>query len=134
MVANLERIRTSLEKESGRVVTMSCWAEAAGIEVKLLQQHLHFGWYCRDELIRSTRSLVLYFARNYRGVGISLEDLLQVCLSYIPLSFTFTASDILGSGMSCFIKILFISVNIMNMISLAVTVNLSISCLFPSIF
>ncbi|KAH7523575.1 hypothetical protein FEM48_Zijuj06G0026500 [Ziziphus jujuba var. spinosa] len=71
------RIRKSLEKDIGRVVTLSCWAEAAKIEEKLLQQHLHFGWCCLDELIRSTRSLVLYFARNYRGVGISLKDLLQ---------------------------------------------------------
>lgn len=83
MVARLERIRTALEKETGQVVSLNCWAEAAGIDEKLLRQHLHFGWYCRDELIRSTKSLVLYLARNYRGAGIPSEDLLQVCLTSI---------------------------------------------------
>ncbi|KAF5461654.1 hypothetical protein F2P56_017733 [Juglans regia] len=77
VVANLERIRITLEAETGRVASLSCWAEAAGLDEKVLQQHLHFGWCCRDELIRSTRSLVLYLARNYRGLGIALEDLLQ---------------------------------------------------------
>lgn len=79
MVANLERIRRTLEEETGRVATISCWAEAAGLDEKVLQKNLHFGWYCRDEIIRSTRSLVLYLARNYRGLGIALEDLIQVC-------------------------------------------------------
>ncbi|KAG7965999.1 hypothetical protein I3843_08G027800 [Carya illinoinensis] len=77
VVANLERIRITLEEETGRVASLSCWAEAAGLDEKVLQQHLHFGWCCRDELLRSTRSLVLYLARNYRGLGIALEDLLQ---------------------------------------------------------
>lgn len=77
VVANLERIRTTLEEETGRAASLSCWAEAAGVSEKVLQQHLRFGWYCRDELLRSTRSLVLYFARNYRGLGIAHEDLIQ---------------------------------------------------------
>ncbi|KAK8509243.1 hypothetical protein V6N13_062296 [Hibiscus sabdariffa] len=77
MVANLERIKTTMEEETGRAVSLSCWAEAAKLTKKLLQQHLHYGWYCRDELLRSTRSLVIYFARNYRGLGIAHEDLIQ---------------------------------------------------------
>ena len=79
MVAELERIRRTLEEETGRVASLSCWAEAAGLDEKVLQHHLHYGWWCRDELIRSTHSLVLYLARNYRGQGIALEDLIQVC-------------------------------------------------------
>lgn len=77
LVAQLERIRSILEEETGRVATFSGWAEAAGIEQKELQQRLHFGWYCRDELLKSTRSLVLYLARNYRGLGVAFEDLIQ---------------------------------------------------------
>ncbi|CAN4127971.1 unnamed protein product [Withania somnifera] len=77
LVAELERIRSVLEEEAGRVATFSSWAEAAGLEQKELQQHLHFGWYCRDELLKSTRSLVLYLARNYRGLGVAFEDLVQ---------------------------------------------------------
>ena len=79
MVANLERIKTMLEKQTGQVVSLNCWAEAAGLDKKVLLQNLWFGWYCKDELIRSTHSLVLFLARNYRGFGIPMEDLLQVC-------------------------------------------------------
>ncbi|OIT36910.1 PREDICTED: RNA polymerase sigma factor sigC [Nicotiana attenuata] len=77
LVAELERIRSILEEETGRVASFSSWAEAAGVEQKELQHHLHFGWYCRDELLKSTRSLVLYLARNYRGLGVAFEDLIQ---------------------------------------------------------
>lgn len=71
-----------LEKEAGEVASLSRWAKAAGVEKKVLQEKLHFGWYCRDELLRSTRSLVLYIARNYRGLGVDFEDLLQVFLMF----------------------------------------------------
>ncbi|KFK34637.1 hypothetical protein AALP_AA5G171900 [Arabis alpina] len=77
IVADMERIRTQLEEESGKVASMSCWAEAVGTNEKLLMRNLHFGWYCRDELLKSTRSLVLYLSRNYRGLGIAHEDLIQ---------------------------------------------------------
>ncbi|KAL0669055.1 hypothetical protein Bca4012_031759 [Brassica carinata] len=77
IVADMERIRTKLEEESGKVASMSCWAEAAGMNEKLLMRNLHFGWYCRDELVKCTRSLVLFLARNYRGLGIAHEDLIQ---------------------------------------------------------
>ncbi|XP_038710553.1 RNA polymerase sigma factor sigC isoform X2 [Tripterygium wilfordii] len=77
LVAELERIRMRLEEQTGRVSSLSCWAEAAGVDEKVLQQDLRFGWYCRDELFRSTRGLILYLARHYRGKGIAVEDLLQ---------------------------------------------------------
>nr|QKY65017.1 plastidic RNA polymerase sigma-subunit 3 [Passiflora oerstedii] len=77
MLSDLERIRSTLEEETGQVISLSCWAEAAGLDKKALQQQLHFGWYCRDELIKSTRPLVFYIARNYRGKGIALDDLIQ---------------------------------------------------------
>ncbi|KAL1195881.1 RNA polymerase sigma factor sigC [Cardamine amara subsp. amara] len=77
IVADMERIRTQLEEESGKVASMSCWAEAVGMNEKLLMRNLHYGWYCRDELVKSTRSLVLFLARNYRGLGIAHEDLVQ---------------------------------------------------------
>ncbi|KAI5586312.1 hypothetical protein POPTR_006G234400v4 [Populus trichocarpa] len=77
VASDLERIRTTLEEETGQVVSLSCWAEATGLDKKVLQQQLQFGWYCRDELIKNTHSLVLYIARNYRGMGIAMEDLIQ---------------------------------------------------------
>ncbi|XP_012857954.1 PREDICTED: RNA polymerase sigma factor sigC [Erythranthe guttata] len=76
-VAELEKIRTKLEQETGQIASLSNWAEAAGIKKKELQQHLHYGWHCRDELLRSTHSLVLFIARNYSGLGVAFEDLIQ---------------------------------------------------------
>eukprot|EP00262_Sarcandra_glabra_P021788 TRINITY_DN9348_c0_g1_i2.p1 TRINITY_DN9348_c0_g1~~TRINITY_DN9348_c0_g1_i2.p1 ORF type:complete len:474 (+),score=68.56 TRINITY_DN9348_c0_g1_i2:129-1550(+) len=76
-VGNLEKLRCSLEEKIGRAASISRWAEAAGMDEKELQQHLHFGWYCRDQLLKSTHSLVVYLARNYRGLGICFDDLLQ---------------------------------------------------------
>ncbi|KAE8693609.1 hypothetical protein F3Y22_tig00110797pilonHSYRG00005 [Hibiscus syriacus] len=77
VITNLERIRTIMEEEPGKVVSMSCGAEAAKLTEKVLKQHLCYGWCCRDELLRSTRSLVPYFTRNYWGLGIAHEDLIQ---------------------------------------------------------
>ncbi|PSR89323.1 RNA polymerase sigma factor sigC like [Actinidia chinensis var. chinensis] len=77
LVEDLEIIKTVLEKETGQVASLSSWAEAVGVDAKVLQQRLHFGWCCRDELLRSSRSLVVYLARNYRGLGVAIEDLIQ---------------------------------------------------------
>ncbi|XP_074276466.1 RNA polymerase sigma factor sigC isoform X2 [Silene latifolia] len=77
VVAKLEKVKVALEGDYGRAVTLRCWAEAAGIDEKMLQNDLRFGWYCRDELLKSGRSLVLYLARNYRGLGVAHEDLIQ---------------------------------------------------------
>ncbi|KAJ6823028.1 RNA polymerase sigma factor sigC isoform X1 [Iris pallida] len=76
-VTDLERTRSRLEGEIGQLISYARWAEAAGIDQKILQQRLQFGWFCRDKLIRSTHSLVVYFARNYKGMGIAFDDLLQ---------------------------------------------------------
>lgn len=67
-----------MEEEVGQVISVSSWALAAGIDNKVLLRQMHFGWHCRDELLRSTRSLVLYIAKNYRGLGVAFEDLVQV--------------------------------------------------------
>lgn len=80
MVAELEKLRMMLEEDSGKMPSLSSWAEAAGVEKNELQRQLHYGWHCRDELLRSTRSLVLFIARNYWGLGVAFEDLIQVAL------------------------------------------------------
>lgn len=77
----MEKIRGAIEEDTKQVASLSSWAEAAGVDEKVLQQNLLYGRYCRDELMRSTRSLVLYLARKYKGMGIALEDLLQVCFN-----------------------------------------------------
>lgn len=82
MVAELERIRMILEEEVGPRVSFSSWAEAAGVDKKELLENLQFGWCCRDELLRSTRSLVIYLSKNYNGQGIAFKDLIQVFFVY----------------------------------------------------
>ncbi|KAK9683837.1 hypothetical protein RND81_10G167900 [Saponaria officinalis] len=77
VVSKLEKVKVALEKDYGRGVSLSCWAEAVGIDEKTLQRDLQFGWYCRDELLKSGRPLVLFLARNYQGLGIAHEDLIQ---------------------------------------------------------
>ncbi|KAM0011487.1 putative RNA polymerase sigma-70 region 2, RNA polymerase sigma-70 region 4 [Helianthus debilis subsp. tardiflorus] len=77
MVANLERVRMMLEEETGPMVSFNSWAAAAGVDKKELLENLQFGWRCRDELLRSTRSLVIYLAKNYNGQGIAFKDLIQ---------------------------------------------------------
>ncbi|KAL9226862.1 hypothetical protein vseg_002625 [Gypsophila vaccaria] len=77
VVSKLEKVKVALEKDYGRAVTLSCWAEAAGVDEKMLQRDLQFGWYCRNELLKSGRSLVLFLAKNYQGLGVSHEDLIQ---------------------------------------------------------
>lgn len=82
MVANLEKIRMMLEQETGHMVSFSSWAAAAGVDKKVLLENLQFGWCCRDELLRSTRSLVVYLAKNYNTQGIAFKDLIQVRETY----------------------------------------------------
>lgn len=77
LVDDLERIKTVLEEETGQVASLSSWAEAARMDKKILLQHLRSGWYCKDALLRSAHSLVLYLARNYRGFGLAFEDIIQ---------------------------------------------------------
>lgn len=77
VVAKLERIKATLEKQTGSVASLSCWAEAAGVSNKALQEHLLFGRCCKEELLRNTRDLVVFLARNYRGLGIAYRDLIQ---------------------------------------------------------
>lgn len=76
-IAELEITRTKLEENLNHPTSHACWAETAGIDQKTLQQRLQIGWYCRDRLIRSTYSLVVYLAKKYRGKGIAFDDLLQ---------------------------------------------------------
>ncbi|KAI4376284.1 hypothetical protein MLD38_014065 [Melastoma candidum] len=76
-IADLEGIRLILEKESGMEISMSSWAKAAGMEEKTLRSCLRYGWYCRDEILRSSRSLIVFLARNYWSFGVAVEDLIQ---------------------------------------------------------
>ncbi|CAN6456911.1 unnamed protein product [Victoria cruziana] len=76
-ISKLENVRINLEEKLGHKVSLSGWAEAVGVDEKTLKDRLYFGWQCRDRLLRSTRSLVIYLAKGYQGRGISFDDLVQ---------------------------------------------------------
>ncbi|EXB75636.1 RNA polymerase sigma factor rpoD [Morus notabilis] len=78
VVAKLEQIRTALEKETGSVASFSCWAEAAGVDEKALQQGVlqgaerfdhtrgyRFSTYVQYWIRKSMSQLV---ARHARGI------------------------------------------------------------------
>nr|AKC88688.1 sigma factor [Geranium phaeum] len=77
VIAELERIRTNLEKKTGKIARLSRWAEAAGLDQKVLQQQLQFGRQSRDGILRSTQPLIVYLSRYYRRPAVQFEDLLQ---------------------------------------------------------
>lgn len=85
-----------LEEETGQVGSLNSWAEAARVEKKTLQQRLHHGWQCRDELLRSTRSLVVFIAKNYRGLGVAFEDLIQVSCVHLLVCALFSLFSPIG--------------------------------------
>ncbi|KAF3780391.1 RNA polymerase sigma factor [Nymphaea thermarum] len=76
-ISKLENVRINLEEKLGHRVSLSGWAEAVGVDEKTLKDRLYFGWQCRDKLLKSTRSLVIYLAKGYQGRGISFDDLVQ---------------------------------------------------------
>ncbi|MFS7986691.1 putative RNA polymerase sigma factor, region 2 [Helianthus anomalus] len=57
------------------MLSFSSWVATA----EELLENLQFGCRSRDELSRSTRSLVICLAKNYDGQGIAFKDLIQVC-------------------------------------------------------
>ncbi|KAG1346661.1 putative RNA polymerase sigma factor sigC [Cocos nucifera] len=73
-VANLERTRIKLEEEIGQPATYARWAEAAGIDRKTLHQRLQFGWYCRDELIKSSEVHLYPFVNDEVGLSFLNSD------------------------------------------------------------
>ncbi|KAF3784148.1 RNA polymerase sigma factor [Nymphaea thermarum] len=73
----LEELKQQLHLQSGRVPTLVEWAEAVGTSCHVLQSRLHLGMKSRDKMIYANLRLVVYIAKSYQGMGISLQDLLQ---------------------------------------------------------
>ncbi|CAN6462266.1 unnamed protein product [Victoria cruziana] len=73
----LEELKQKLHLQSGYVPTLVEWAEAVGTSCHVLQSRLHLGMKSREKMIYANLRLVVYIAKNYQGMGISLQDLLQ---------------------------------------------------------
>lgn len=80
----LEELKQKLHLQSGYVPTLVEWAEAVGTSCHVLQSRLHLGMKSREKMIYANLRLVVYIAKNYQGMGISLQDLLQVLLKILP--------------------------------------------------
>ncbi|KAL5133423.1 RNA polymerase sigma factor sigC [Glycine soja] len=78
VLAELEKIRTAIEEDTKPVASLSTWVETSGVDEKVLQQLLHCGYYCWDELIQSSRSLVVYLARKYRAATSNNNNIHQL--------------------------------------------------------
>ncbi|CAM8977371.1 unnamed protein product [Rhodiola kirilowii] len=73
----LERIQNELTERCGVQPTLTQWAAAAGIDQKSLRERLNYGTLCKDRMIKSNIRLVISIAKNYQGVGMNLQDLVQ---------------------------------------------------------
>ncbi|XP_022845401.1 RNA polymerase sigma factor sigB-like [Olea europaea var. sylvestris] len=58
-------------------LTFAQWAAAVGVDQKTLRERLNYGILCKDKMIKSNIRLVISIAKNYQGVGMNLQDLVQ---------------------------------------------------------
>uniref|UniRef100_A0A7N0T0C4 RNA polymerase sigma factor n=2 Tax=Kalanchoe fedtschenkoi TaxID=63787 RepID=A0A7N0T0C4_KALFE len=73
----LEAIQNELTERLGVKPTLTQWAAAAGIDQKTLRERVNYGTLCKDKMIKSNIRLVISIAKNYQGVGMNLQDLVQ---------------------------------------------------------
>ncbi|XP_022744699.1 RNA polymerase sigma factor sigB-like [Durio zibethinus] len=73
----LEKLQEELAERCGGQPTFAQWAAAAGVDQKTLRRRLNYGVLCKDKMIKSNIRLVISIAKNYRGVGMNIQDLVQ---------------------------------------------------------
>lgn len=54
-----------------------CALPISGVDQKTLRKRLNYGILCKDKMIKSNVRLVISIAKNYQGVGMNLQDLVQ---------------------------------------------------------
>lgn len=74
----IEEARIRFHDQFGREPTLIEWAEAASLSSQELKSQLHLGNSSREKLICANLRMVVYIAKQYRGRGLDLQDLLQV--------------------------------------------------------
>ncbi|KAM7472411.1 hypothetical protein LguiA_010594 [Lonicera macranthoides] len=72
-----EKLYEELKERCGGEPTLIQWASAAGVDQKTLRERLSFGALCKEKMIKSNIRLVVSIAKNYQGVGMNLQDLVQ---------------------------------------------------------
>lgn len=79
----LERLQVELTERCGGQPTFTQWAAAAGVDQMTLRKRLNYGILCKDKMIKSNVRLVISIAKNYQGVGMNLQDLVQVFMVHV---------------------------------------------------
>eukprot|EP00268_Persea_americana_P032398 TRINITY_DN3185_c0_g2_i3.p1 TRINITY_DN3185_c0_g2~~TRINITY_DN3185_c0_g2_i3.p1 ORF type:complete len:579 (-),score=134.27 TRINITY_DN3185_c0_g2_i3:226-1962(-) len=72
----LEKLHEELAEHGGQP-TIAQWASVAGLDRKTLRERVNYGIHCKERMIKSNIRLVISIAKNYQGVGMNLEDLVQ---------------------------------------------------------
>nr|AKC88654.1 sigma factor [Erodium trifolium] len=89
----LEMLQKELAERCGGDPTFSQWAAAAGVDQRTLQSRLNYGIACKEKMIKCNLRLVVSIAKNYTGVGLDLQDLVQDgCQGLIKATEKFDAS------------------------------------------
>nr|AKC88651.1 sigma factor [Erodium foetidum] len=89
----LEMLQKELAERCGGDPTFSQWAAAAGVDQRTLQSRLNYGISCKEKMIKCNLRLVVSIAKNYTGVGLDLQDLIQDgCQGLIKATEKFDAS------------------------------------------
>ncbi|KAL8155219.1 hypothetical protein AgCh_000558 [Apium graveolens] len=73
----LEKLYDELKERYGSEPSYMQWAAAAGIDQLTLRKNITYGKICKDKMIKSNVRLVISIAKNYQGVGMNLQDLVQ---------------------------------------------------------
>ncbi|XP_050228962.1 RNA polymerase sigma factor sigF, chloroplastic [Mercurialis annua] len=73
----LEEVKDKLKLQFGREPTFVEWADAVGHSYSVMQSQIHSGNRSREKLINANLRMVVHIAKQYRGRGLSLQDLLQ---------------------------------------------------------
>ncbi|XP_017223885.2 RNA polymerase sigma factor sigB isoform X2 [Daucus carota subsp. sativus] len=73
----LEKLYDEYKERYGSEPNYMQWAAAAGIDQLTLRKNITYGKICKDKMIKSNIRLVISIAKNYQGVGMNLQDLVQ---------------------------------------------------------
>ncbi|KAK6943847.1 RNA polymerase sigma-70 region 4 [Dillenia turbinata] len=76
-LSRLQEVKSRLQAQFDREPTLVEWAKAVGINCWDLQSQLRSGKNSREKLIYANFRMVVHIAKQYKGRGLSLPDLLQ---------------------------------------------------------
>lgn len=83
-------MKKRLQSHYKREPTFFEWAEAVGLSYRALQSQIHSGNSSRQKLICANLRMVVHIAKQYKGGGLNLQDLLQVNQSNLSLKLLFS--------------------------------------------